>query len=386
MRLQVYFVIGEAITMKKILLASTALAVAGLAAGAASAAEDGKIKLSVGGYYENFVSYVSQDNDAAGLNANGDLNDYNPVNVRQEGEIHFKGKTTLDNGLQVGFDAQLEAISQADQMDETYMWLSGNWGRVNLGAENSAPYLMAYAAPSAGLGLNSPNFFIFQTTNSAPTAGYLNLPSDANKITYFTPRMAGFQLGASFTPNIDNRGGDRQTLGLNTNNNVGAHDNVVSLGANYSQTFNAVDIALSAGYENAALQADDSTAPGRYDDVSGWAVGANVGFAGFTVGGSYSDTDVEGFGAGNKSLVYYDVGVQYGTGPWNVSLTYARGENEFVASGDEDKRDTYELGASYKLSPGITVVGSGQYMKEEAAGASTDIKGWGLALGTKLSF
>ena len=372
--------------MKKILMGTTALAVAGLAAGAASAAEDGKIKLSVGGYYQNFVSYVSQDNDAAGLNANGDLNDYNPVNVRQEGEIHFKGKTTLDNGLQVGFDAQLEAISQADQMDETYMWLSGNWGRVNLGAENSAAYLMAYSAPSAGLGLNSPNFFIFQTTNSAPTAGYLNLPSDANKITYFTPRMAGFQLGASYTPNVDNRSGDRQTFGLNTDNNVGAFDKVISLGANYVQSFQAVDIAISAGYERQALQANSASSPSLYDDISEWQVGANVGFAGFTVGGSYGYEDVEGRGAGIDNTVFWDVGVQYGTGPWNVSLTYADSKAEFVSSSADDKRKKFELGASYKLSPGITVVGSGQYQKEETAGSSTDIKGWGVALGTKLSF
>ncbi|MGO1119948.1 porin [Rhodovibrionaceae bacterium A322] len=371
--------------MKKILMGTTALAVAGLAAGSA-AAEDGKISLSVGGYYQNFMSFVSQDNDAAGLNANGQLNDYNPVNVRHEGEIHFKGKTTLDNGLQVGFDAQLEAITQSDQMDETYMWFSGNWGRVNLGSENSAPYLMAYGAPSAGLGINSPNFFIFSTTNAAPTSGYITGTSDANKITYFTPRMAGFQLGASYTPNIDNRGGDRQTFGLNTDNNVGAFDKVISLGANYVQSFDAVDIAVSAGYERQSLQANAAATPSLYDDISEWHVGASVGFSGFTVGGSYGSDDVEGAGAGIDKRVFWDLGVKYGTGPWAVSLTYADSKAEYVAGGGDDKRKKFELGASYKLSPGITVVGSGQYQKEETAGASTDIKGWGVALGTKLSF
>ncbi|MGO1118516.1 porin [Rhodovibrionaceae bacterium A322] len=371
--------------VKKTLLASSALAAVGLVGGPAFA-EDGKISLSVGGYYQNFLSFVSQDNDAAGLNANGQLNDYNPINVRHEGEIHFKGTTTLDNGLQVGFDAQLEAITQSDQMDETYMWFSGNWGRAVLGSENSAPYLMSYSAPSAGLGLNSPNFFIFSTTNSAPTSGFLNIPSDANKITYFTPRMAGFQLGASYTPNIDNRSGDRQTFGLNTDNNVGAHDKVISIGGNFVQSFDAADIAISAGYEQAALQANSAASPSLFDDISAWSVGASVGFSGFTIGGSYANADIEGFGAGNKKQIFYDVGLQYGSGPWKASLTYARGENEFTAGGSEDKRDMFELGASYKLSPGITVVGSGQYMKEETAGSSTDIKGWGLALGTKLSF
>jgi hypothetical protein len=126
--------------MKKILMGSTALAALGLAANPA-AAQDGKIKLDVAGYYQNFVTYVNQD-EPSGVN-------YNPVNVRQEGEIHFKGETTLDNGLTVGFQAQLEAITQGDQMDETYLYFQGGWGRAIMGAENSAPYLMGYSAPSA---------------------------------------------------------------------------------------------------------------------------------------------------------------------------------------------------------------------------------------------
>ncbi|MEX0922339.1 MAG: porin, partial [Rhodovibrionaceae bacterium] len=190
--------------MKKLLLGTTAIAAASLIAGPAMA-EDGKISLSVGGYYQNVVTFVSQDDSNADVEFGGLSfeipidREFNPVNVRHEGEIHFKGETTLDNGLVVGFQAQLEAITQGDQMDETYLYFSGSWGRLIMGSENSAPYLMAYAAPYAGLGINSPNFFLFSPplgTNAA-TSGYLNLASDANKITYFTPRFGGFQLGVS---------------------------------------------------------------------------------------------------------------------------------------------------------------------------------------------
>ncbi|MEX0921339.1 MAG: hypothetical protein WDZ84_01065, partial [Rhodovibrionaceae bacterium] len=61
--------------MKKLLLGTTALAAAGLVAGPAMAQEYGQISLSVGGYYQNFVSVVSQDDE-------GPDREFNPVNVR----------------------------------------------------------------------------------------------------------------------------------------------------------------------------------------------------------------------------------------------------------------------------------------------------------------
>jgi predicted porin len=364
--------------MKKILMGSTAIAALGLVA-APAMAQDGKIALSVGGYYQNFVSYVDQD-EPAGVK-------YNEVNVRHEGEIIFSGETTLDNGLTVGFQAQLEAITQGDQMDETYMYFEGGWGRTLLGSENSAPYLMAYAAPSAGLGVNSPNFYLFSTVGSAPTSGYLNATSDANKITYFTPRFGGFQLGVSYTPNIDSRGGNRQAFNLNTDNDEGDLAGVIGVGANFVESFNGIDVAVSGGYEYADNEAADATpatgtAFDATEDYDSWSVGANIGYAGFTVGGSYNKSD-NGMSQGDAT--FWDAGVSYGTGPWAVSFTYANSEQENGAGAGDDERDQYEVGATYKLSPGVSVVGSLQYF-DENNDSTVDIDGWGAAVGTKLSF
>jgi predicted porin len=364
---------------KKILMGSTALAALGLLASPASA-EDGKIALSVGGYYQNFITFVDQDDDALDPLATGFGDEFHEVNVRHEGEIHFKGETTLDNGLTVGFQAQLEAITQTDQMDETYMYFEGGWGRLLLGSENSAPYLMAYASPSAGLGLNSPNFYIFSPAGAAGTAGYLNLASDANKITYFTPRFGGFQLGVSYTPNIDNRGGNTQSAGLNTSNDAGEYNNLFGIGANFVESFNGIDVAVSAGYEHGQLE---QNLGGALEDGDSYSVGANIGYAGFTVGGSYATSD-NGL-KGSNDATFWDAGVSYGTGPWSVSFTYANGELENGAGLGEDERDQFEVGASYKLSAGVTVVGSLQYF-DENNDSTVDIDGWGAAVGTKLSF
>ena len=381
--------------MKKLLLGTTALAAAGLAASPAMAEEYGQISLSVGGYYQNIMTFVDQDE-------NNEVNaerEFNPVNVRHEGEIHFKGETTLDNGLVVGFQAQLEAITQSDQMDETYLYFSGSWGRLVMGSENSAPYLMAYAAPYAGLGVNSPNFFMFSPNSSdyALTSGYLNAASDANKVTYFTPRFGGFQLGVSYTPNIDSRGGNRQTFGLNTDEDAptsvtdpAAYNHVLGAGVNFVESFNSFDIALYAGAEWANLEMD--TAGGAYDDFESYQGGINLGFAGFTVGGSVHYNNAGIGGSNNDADVWFwDVGATYGTGPWTVGLTYSRStfDNDRPGENWEDRRDIVEFGASYALSPGVTLYGALQYMDEETeydGGADDDQDGFGGSIGTKLSF
>lgn len=364
--------------MKKLLLGTTALAAAGLAAGPAMAQDYGQISLSVGGYYQNFLSVVAQDDDTTAPDR-----EFNPVNVRHEGEIHFKGETTLDNGLVVGFQAQLEAITQGDQMDETYLYFSGGWGRLVMGSENSAPYLMAYAAPYAGLGVNSPNFFLFSplAANGAPTSGYLNFASDANKITYFTPRFGGFQLGVSYTPNVDAPGGNRQTFGLNTDEDAGDYNHVIGAGVNFVESFNSVDIAIFAGAEWANLEMD--TAGNAYDDFESYQGGLNIGFAGFTVGGSVHYNN-QGFDVNSDDTWFYDVGATYSTGPWTVGVTYSHSEYEESGAEDDD-RDLVEVGASYALSPGVTITGAVQYMHGEV-NDENDTSGFGGAIGTKLSF
>ena len=367
--------------MKKVLYGTTAIVAAGaLMSSPASAAE--KISLGVGGYWQTMVSFVDQDETAGGT-------DFQPINFRQEGEVHFKGSTTLDNGLEVAIQIQLEGVTQGDQIDEHYASLSGGWGRIDLGSENSAPYKMGYTAPSAGWGVNSPNFFLFSPQGLQRTSGIVTQTSDANKITYYTPRFGGFQLGVSYTPNDDARGGDRQTFGLNTDDNPGDWSDFFSIGANFDQSFNGIDVAVSGGYERGNLEEDGAVVifgtTLTADDHESWMLGLNVGFAGFTVGGSYyvSNNGIDVAGVSDTDAIVWDVGASYGTGPWGVSVTYLHSEQELGSF--EDEHDHIELGASYSLGAGITAVGSVQLF-DESLDSTDDSDGTAVALGLKMSF
>ncbi len=379
--------------MKKALYGTTALFAAGALMASPAAAEE-KIKLGVGGYWQTVLSWTDQDNvDRVGTGSTNFKEDA----VRQEGEIHFTGETTLDNGITFGVNIQLEGVTQSDQIDESYLIVQGSFGRVLVGAENSAPYLMGYIAPSVALGVNSPNFFLFQDVagNASDLGASVLIPdvsagtstvvdfttSDSNKLTYFTPRFAGFQIGLSYTPNTDEPGGDRQSSGLRTSGDIGDVNRVWSGGINYVNSFGNFDVAVSAGGAYGTNEADGPAE--TYDDYENYGFGLNLGYAGFTFGGSYYHSNNAIDDDGDTDA--FDIGISYETGPWGVSFTYLHSETEIRVDDDENENDHFELGLSYALGPGITAVASGQYRDEDNE-VIDDSDGWAFAIGTKLSF
>ena len=378
--------------MKKLLYGSTALLAAGLLASGAQAAD--KIKVGVGGYFQAYGYYIDQDDGVGEPGAN--TRDHG---IAREAEIIFNGKTTLDNGLEVGVQVQLEAETCGDQIDESFLWFEGGWGRINLGSENSAPYLMQYAAPAAilGFGPNSPNHRLISVGgNAAITPSTLqNMTSDSEKITYFTPRIAGFQLGASYTPdNCEENGGGIGACGgsysgVEPDNNVGQFSEVFEIGANYVQKFGDFNIAISGGYGTSDVEG--SPAGVNLDDRRQFSLGFNVGWGGFTVGGAWLDDDDRSGAVAGIDATDWNIGLRYVTGPWGVGINYAYKEFD-LAGGSEDELDMIEVGGSYALGPGIDLTGGVQWwdLESGSAVAATQTANENEALvfiiGTTLSF
>ena len=110
--------------MKNTLLCTTALAVTGLA-GAANAVEisAGALSMNVSGYYTTNIAISS----VGGAGVAGA--DFDGLDVMQNAEIFFKPTLTLDNGIKIGVDIQLEANTSGDQIDESYITISGDFGK-----------------------------------------------------------------------------------------------------------------------------------------------------------------------------------------------------------------------------------------------------------------
>ena len=65
-------------------------------------------------------------------------------------------------------------------------------------------------------------------------------------------------------------------------------NNLLSIGANFVETFGDFDVAVSGGYRIAWMP--DTPSPGEDDDeVQQISAGLVLGYAGFSVGGSYAN-------------------------------------------------------------------------------------------------
>ncbi|MFO7483492.1 porin [Oceanibaculum nanhaiense] len=334
--------------MKKVLLGTTALVAAGLLAQPALASDP--IKLQVKGYYQNLVTFSDVD-EPAGSTAN-----YKDAQFRHEGEVFFQGSTKLDNGLTVGFDAQLEIVNiglsggQPRDMDETYMYFSGGFGKLQLGAENGAAYLLHVGVPSVGLGFDDRNFGVAAANGGH---GRPNISGDTAKGTYMTPNMGGFQAGISYSPNIDHQALSGNGFGVMTVG-TGSTEDVVGLGLKYSGKFGGASLAVSGGYETG------DTVGVSNADPEVWSLGLNVGFGGFTVGASYAES--ENYASGGNFTAGLDaevmaLGLAYKTGPWGVSAGYQKTDYEIAGATASGSADEYELAASYQLGAGVQLRG-----------------------------
>jgi hypothetical protein len=369
--------------MKKHLLGTTALVAAGMFAMVDTAAAQTKvqpIQVSVGGYWAEYISYTSQDD--VGATTNGGSGEITKFDQFSDKEIHFNGRTTLDNGLTIGFRAELEANTEADQIDESFMFVEGRFGRLELGAINNVQYRMAYKAPEAQTRpwSNEGNIFnvMAQPTGSANFDTMLGTTvsrfhdNDSEKINYYTPRFAGFQLGASYIPNSSQ---DRQAPDAISV----AYSRGWAAAVNFVRTFGAFDVAAYAGYMT--WQGPQTSATAGAPDPDQWNVGLQLGFAGFKVGGSYgeiSDGRAGGAGTaaastagvgtaatvGNVDGRAFDLGVMYTFGPAAVSLNYIDGENkagscvnatQVCTSPGDDTFSMVSLGGKYTLGPGVSL-------------------------------
>ncbi len=398
--------------MKKVLYGTTALATAGLMAGVAGeAAAAERIKVGIAGYHQQWLVGNWQDfnDDDAGRAPQGFKNA--TFDQKHNSEICFVGETTLDNGITVGINVQLEANTSADQIDESYMYVeSERFGKLLLGDENNAGYLLSLTTPNGGVSVDSGdilNVSMFVNTTGVDfydtPAGTTKLrlqDNDSGKFTYITPRYWGFQAGVSYVPISEPAGGDSNTS--NYNAVAGIHDTFV-WGLNFKETFNGFGVQLAAGGmyggQTVAIDGDGSEEVG----LTAHTFGAQFSYAGFSLGGSYLNAS-SGRRAGpaaTGTLVTGDsfsVGAAYETGPYAVGVECLVGSADWTVN-DSSEVDTTMcmLSGGYQLGPGIRLVGGIFYYDLEAEDGKnpdgsfinqnvSDTDGFGGAVGFKLSF
>jgi predicted porin len=289
------------------------------------------------------------------------------LGVLRDGEIHLGFSGTSDNGLTFDGRVELEAFTSdasctdvsaggiispdecgdGDQIDENWARVSGSFGSIKIGGDDSAKNAYANGviyAPSAFIGY----YDGFGWVN--PVQPGISGGGDYIGIHYDSPDFSGFRFGASYLPNRTSDGagggGAKTTAAGDTGGpvyNVGLDtDNFWAVGAVYSGDFNGFGVGVSAGYADS----DGS-------DMETWHVGGNVSSSGFTLAVHYEDN---GGSSDNTDLA---IGASYATGPWTIAGGWAQNDTETA--------DPQVISAwvTYAVAPGVKATVGFEYGDED---------------------
>jgi len=160
----------------------------------------------------------------------------------------------------------------------------------------------------------------------------------------------------------------------------GSISNIFDIGANYVQSFGDFNVAVSGRWGIG----QDNTAGFTNDNPTVYGFGVNLGYAGFTIGGSFVESNEHTNGVNDG--IAYDAGVAYATGPWTFSFTYFHGENG-EPGGTSDEQDTFGAAVDYKLAKGVRLNLFGTYVDFDSGfSPANDVDGFILGTGIGLSF
>lgn len=364
--------------MKKLYAVVSALALmAAVAPASAARAEEQALQLGISGYIAAYLVHTDED-EPGGV-------EYRKLDLRKTTEVDLTGEVALENGVTAGAEiAMLNDRNDDSEVDRSMLYVSGAYGRVNVGEEDGAAALMQVTAPSADEEFDgvSPDFGTFQ----AATGGTIEYAQDdsgsTNKLTYITPQFNGLQAGVSYTPS-PSEGDLDGTDASAAANSVGTDlEDAYEVAVRYEGTFDAVSLAAGGGYSHAS-QEDEAAGE---DDLETWNLGANFGWNDFLMGVSYLTTNNATANDGDIDTIV--AGVSYAFDAYTIGLSYLNQKTENGAGTPDAEIDRWTAGGTYEWGPGMTFRANVQHQSAEDVGgvATADSDATAIAAGTMVNF
>jgi len=366
--------------MKKTLYSTTVLAAAGLLtlgasdafAQAAAPAAPEKLKLTLGGFMNQYIGYVDQKNlDTLG---------YKHFDQKSDSEVYFTGSVKLDNGITASVMIQLEADTQTgnDTFDESYLRLDTDFGQFRLGQSDAAGLALQVEAPYVGLNATNGDqalWIVNPSTNYAGVGGTTIGGGDDNRVYYITPAIAGFRVGASYAASTTENTGTQPA----TN-----EPDVWDVSARWEGAVGDFKVGVGGGFW--ATEGSTLTSSGS---ARNWQAGTQITYADFTLGGGYGQKNAKRGGAAGGDITAWNVGLVYKPGPWSAGVSYYNGEAEgALANPADDKAKRLMLGATYDVGPGVTLMSNVLFHRyqDEADARSAENKGVAVIGGIQIAF
>ncbi len=422
--------------MRKLLLATTALVGVVLAGSAQAAAPSSPITLNVGGYVDTIMGFFHESQATAPSNEKRTGHD-----LEAEYKLNFDATGKAANGVEYGATASIWNGPEADNLWESggngtelaaaYVHLSGAFGKFLAGQEHGASDLFVYA-PTIGEGQIDGRYQDFVDTRSLAHfqgAGFDNT-EHSTKVTYYTPKVGNdmnkVQAGISYAPTLYDYGqftSKYNTTGVVGGTNVSAYRDIVKGAVEYTGNFRPVTVAASVqvitgthskgNLNNTILGGSFSgtatgfgvntqTPAGFAKDFNAFGFGTQVGYAGFTFGGSYTDLGrYNTTEAQRKRQDVITLGGKYEFDKVGVALNYlsGRGYQNYLGHNTAEAVGTpasninyvsdynaYGAGATYTWFPGMTSNADAVLFDQKVRDQANKNDGYVFLISQKMAF
>jgi hypothetical protein len=334
--------------------------------------------------------------------------------IGNDSQIFLRAQKKLENGINYGAVAKVEFNFNSNHrkenpnLDQTFLFAESDFGKVEFGNNFAVNQKMKVGAARIARGAGGINGKYLEHINlSMPknSLGNVRLPAfillaqspighgggaknfsekfnrsnfralkdtsfdgveDATKLSYYSPRLEGLQLGVSYAPNAANSGFTANTALDSTTTRI---ENIFSLGANYMLDLDNLGLAFSATAEKGNVKNSKSPAGTPLNDLMAYDLGASASYFGFTLGFSYGSwlkslqpksgiyscdyeparplgsqdcRDYSGKKYANPN--YFTAGISYEFGPAAASITALQSNFQ------NNKYQAISLGLDYKLS------------------------------------
>lgn len=333
-------------------IAAAALLLPFAFAGPANAAET--VRLGVQGFMEQWAGHASRSGEDVEAEADGGLAQHS------DAEVHIAGELEADNGLTFAVRVEFEGNTSDDQVDKSYLTVGGAYGQLVIGSEEDAQSSMHYGHRDFGVGLNDGDAGQWLGDDVVFGLNTNGVGASDQMISYYSPRVSGLQVGASYVPNA----------GIEDQNAAPASNDqsAWAVSANYRRDIGDLRFALSAGHYRAGQMGGPLATAGEQDALDEYADALADGVSGPTTYladlaavAEETNAAIKARGKRADDMTFTNVGLRVDVGDFGADLAYATvNGGAYVVDVDDPGNlvkdaskdyDVMSIGASYEDGP-----------------------------------
>lgn len=386
--------------MRKILLATTAVAAAALFGPGEAAAQQAPT-VRVGGYFRFNYAFTDQDGSSVGSAATNNAVRNGKSDFASDTEVHVIVEGKAANGLTYGATIEMQVdfnrgatanTSSKTQFDtdEMYMWVaSPTLGQLRVGDEDGVVLgaLLTGFVTNFGTGGVDGDVYDYVTGPSRTSYVAGGALSDSSKVIYTSPQFFGFDFGASFAFN----NGEGEDTGCTADAVAPVCDRATAFSyalgnarlrnerqaaIRYRGTFAGVGLQANVGYIGSDVTANiggpsaqglEVYSAGLQATAYGFLVGANYMFGDAQSGLGLLNRPVAGQRLDTRNMNQIFLGASYTISGLTVGANYYNSKsagNQNILTGERTDR-AWSVGAAYTLAPGLQLVAEYTNLKRE---------------------